>query len=253
MRRMLIVVSSLYLGFAVVASSQVLDPRFALHAVPHSDNPDSTCVKSPIYPDQGPTPCSEFVTNAEIGTDVDVYLVIVTDDSSGISAARFGVAYDCEPGVGVDVLGWTECISGYSFPSTSPPWPEPGSGTTVVWDSDDCQNTFVGDDGIHALVGVFRLFAYDGSSAFLITPYYASEANPLAISDCQGQVTNVHPDFYGCYVGILLFGSSQPGWNPCVNNLHCEGWGRPEPCDGTPVLPSTWGRIKTLYGQGQSN
>lgn len=249
MRWVLVMVSSLYLALSTAAQAQVPGPKFVLHVAPHSDNPDSTCLKSPTHPDQGPIPCSEFVTQAELGVAVDVYIVITTDDSAGISGASLGIVYNCKPGEGVDVLNWTECISGLSFPSTSPPWPESGSGNLVTWIiPDDCQNTFIGEDGIHAVVGAFSLYAYN-EDRFWITPNFTLERGPeLTIATCERQEVQLPLEYP---TGWISFGS-RFGCNPCVQ-FCADHSSPPPPCDDTPVAPTTWGRIKGLYGMGQPN
>ena len=134
--------------------------------------------------------------------------------------------------VGIGVWSWNSCGS-LEFPDDT--WPASGGGNTITYV--DCQQ----DPSIVA--GYFHLTAYTPSimSIMGFSPHHTQE---VKVATCLGVEASpdltVGMDRVGWIsMGGAAKGTDTDGCNPAL-----------EPCDQdpTPVRSTTWGRIKTKFG-----
>ena len=247
----------------IVTSHSPLDAgmegvRFAVHYKTNSvtsklcDIP-STTVEEPNYsPNYTNTPCQAYqVSRVPLGAG-RVYVVIGKVGQEGVGAASFGVTYNGSSGQGIDpaYVTWTACADGLSFPNSDGVhgnFPQPGGGLRITWNYPaSCQTEVIGSDGVHAVVGVFYVYAYS-EAVLQLTPNnnLAGGGPELAVANCAGITTDLFylwgPTFVHQVMGAVGFGN-QCGYNPCL--LHNP------PCDVVPVSPTTWGRLKSGYRNG---
>jgi hypothetical protein len=217
---------------SLAASSAAADsggphPKIALHVAAHA-------AKSTIECNQWTVPCSDFVTAAIPPTPADVYLVLARGDSLGFAGLSCGLEYDNSPGQGVDVLTWTFC-GDWQFPSVD--WPESQSGSRMTWNTTlRCQNTAAGADGVHALAGVFYVYAY-GSDSFRITEHPRLVSGPeLQVADCMNNIFFLDP---AEDVGEVRFSTATAmvGFNPCTQSGSVPGALPPPPVPPSPPPP----------------
>ena len=165
----------------------------------------------------------------------------------GLAGVSCGIQYNNAAGAGVDVFGWQLCAD-LEFtngdlagcPPDVPPceWPISRGGNRITWVSTtNCQQTIAGDQGVHAVAGVFYLFAYS-PDVFYLTENKNLQIPELAVANCKA-ATDYLP--WG-RTAFLTFSASgtELGCNPCTE--------ADVDCSGTAVEPTTWGRLKTTFG-----
>ncbi len=210
------------------AGDSELSPVIALHTG-WFPNPKSDPALAPGFDgcSYAPTqPCSEYEVQLPFfDWSAAVWVMVARGDpDAGVSGVSFTIDYDGAWASGVDVYGWFNC--GDTDTSTGL-YPEPGHAYIIEWDPEtNCQRTEIGTDGVHTAAGYFYVAAYSDDAFRIPTP---QEGTPVAFSvtDCNGNT--IVPDQGAPAVG---FGAVE-GYNPCAEDV--------------PVIPSTWGRIKTKY------
>ena len=143
-------------------------------------------------------------------------MVARADTAEGIMGVSFSLSFPTDL---VEPV-WALCAD-MDFPG--PSWPDSGGSILVTWDDPtNCQRSVIRQDGGHAVAGFFSIFIFDvGTLELDQTP------NPnFFVTDCSGNKTEIQTPG-----GIIGFGTS--GFNPC---------------QPTPIAPTTWGRIKAMYG-----
>jgi hypothetical protein len=183
--------------------------RFAMHWQPKftptktitllCDNLTTTTVEPNYSPNWGsntrfpnPLPCTSYTTDAPVGAGV-VYVVVADAGSEGVAAVSFGIDYHggsstpTNTGIDPQFVTWTPCADGVSFPNSDGVhglFPQPGGGLRITWDSaTSCQREIIGSDGVHAVVGVFYVYAYS-SDVLRVTPNNNLQGGPeLAIAN----------------------------------------------------------------------
>ncbi|TPW16697.1 MAG: hypothetical protein FD129_657 [bacterium] len=162
-----------------------------------------------------------------------VYLLAARGSLAGVAGIRCGVTYqggaagaigDRE---GIDILAWRLCATVDMDTPDAPVWPQPGSGNTITWDlPESCQ------DGEVAVAGYFYLGAYHADVLQLIADPVSGSAT---LRDCQSGSVDLDP---AQDLGSAAFspGATGVSCNPC--DLACSG---------IPVVPITWGAIKSLF------
>jgi hypothetical protein len=211
------------------------DARVLLHLV--SRNIERPCTSSPAGPR-----CADIVTSGRLYPAGAYYaLVLVTDgatdgtSASGVGGVQFGIDYNGVPGAGVDIFGFTLCAL-LEFPTSG--WPQPGSGNRILWDGvDHCQRTEpdgIGT-GVTARAGYFYLAAYT-PDMLLIVPHPLD--GTVKVLDCLGAESVV-----------VTAGQPKDPWPLGRASFSADGLAAGyNPCGpGTPVAPTTWGRIKALF------
>ena len=205
-------------------------PKVALHVSAMTTKDATIC--STWDPNTLNIPCSGFNVRGDLGQDLLVYLVIARADTpsfaGGVAGITAGIEYDGRKSHGVDVLSWTVCADGLDIPNSGPggEWPASGGGDVITWLN--CQQSRIGSDGIHAVVGAFTVYAYS-SDHLRITPNRNLQVGPqLLLANCFAQEFGV--DDTTLALGSAGFGTT--GFNPCGE---------------TPVVPTTWGSLKTRY------
>jgi hypothetical protein len=217
-------------------------PKVALHVTAATSKVPTICnTWSPVLQS---IPCSNFVTEGSLGPpNLLVYLVVAQVDTvsfgEGVAGVNLGIEYNGQSGVGVDVFGWTLCADGQEYRNAGPrgDWPAAGGGNLITWAT--CQNTQVGTDGIHAVVGAFTVFAYTDDKMRL-TPNRNLQAGPtFALANCSAvEIPGLDTLIV---LGAAGFGTCT-GCNPCTSIGGC-----PVTTCVVPVAPTTWGKIKSLY------
>jgi len=234
-------------------------PKFvASKSIPSlCDNP-ATVTEEPNYsPNYTNTPCTNYTVTAPLGAG-QVYLVIAKAGTEGVAAASFGISYCGSKGAGIDpeFVTWTPCADGLQFPNNDGVhgnFPQPGGGMRITWNnSTSCQTEVIGHDGVHAVVGVFYVYAY--SRDFLqITPNNNLQGGvpELAVANCAGVTTDLY-QVWGPAIVVQLMGRvgfNAFGYSPCGGYAAEISTLVMSPCD-TPVRPTSWGRMKSMYEGG---
>jgi hypothetical protein len=190
--------------------------RVAMHMKAHTVKATTTCTM--WSPNTQKLPCSEYVTNWIVGQNCDVYLVVGHGDpTAGIAGVSCRIQYDNVVGRGVDVFGWTLCadqeaVGAGAFGS----WPESGGSNTITWNpTTNCQRTEIGDEGVHAVMGAFYVYAY-GTDFLTISPV----ENNFAIKDCQGATTS---SYYAPPSAWFSTSGYEYGHNPCEYSSYVPG------------------------------
>jgi hypothetical protein len=146
------------------------------------------------------------------GTTCAVGVYVGYDFGGGsMTAVDFGVYYNPAE---VRIDAWTRC-GDLEAPQSG--WPAGGKGNTVVWGS--CQTV-----PEVKLVGFFSVYLYAGARMTL----------------------GVHPA-YGVARTLDCLSNLHTLWVPAVLALSGQSGGHNPACHGTPVTPTTWGSIKSLY------
>ena len=194
-----------------------------------------------------PNSASEVVTKARASSDGTArYFVYILgapvippydnqgfwDDLPGMAGIQVGITYEkgSEQRRGIEVLDWTSC-SDLQFPGDN--WPESGSGNTITWIADTC------DEGIVA-AGYFYVSAY-GPAAMQLAPF--PPTGLVKTATCRAAESEVQTPLALSRVGWVSMGggtvgTDTDGCNPLI-----------ESCTGpVPVRPTTWGQIKARYG-----
>ena len=199
-------------GIQQAQAGNQLTPKVALHV--SATTSKSTTICSTWSPNGKRIPCSDYATEGPLGENLLVYMVIAQADtplfSGGVGGISMGIEYNGDVGQGVDVFSWTMCADGLQFPNAGPrgEWPESGGGNLVTWLF--CQNQRIGNDGMHAVVGAFGLYAYSADQ-LKITPNRNLQSGPfLALANCSAVEVPLDSIFAAGRAG---FGVS--GRNPC--------------------------------------
>lgn len=228
------------------------DARFALHA---KDNFSPTKTISQLCPDLDPSDgingsydpnfegvdCTQYATSR--GTNEfpgpHVYLVVGQADISGISGASCGVDYTVGGSTGISETFTTfmSCTDGLEFRNSGAngEFPRPGGGLRITWSS--CQLQTINGWGVHAVMGVFYVYAYSPDSLQLTPNNNLDSGIPeLAVTACAGGTRNlwdiVDPSLIPLVVGRVDFGGGA-GYTPCGVIV--------------PTKNTTWGKLKNLY------
>ena len=186
---------------------------------------------------QGPAAKEQVVTAVEVDPEIGgrnfVYLLVsptlyVDSSMGGLTGLQVGIDYRAagNSGSGIGVHGWNHCAD-LEFPQND--WPDPGSGNTITWAIDTCQDEEV------VTAGYFYVTAYAKSNMSVIEFPPTGQAK---VADCFGAEFEATPGLERSRLGWAYFGSSVGGCNPLLT-----------PCSDTvPVRPTTWGQIKARYG-----
>lgn len=243
------------LATAPVAEAGMENVRFALHYKPKfvpsktmslCDNA-STSTEEPNYsPNYTNTPCSLYQYHAPLGPG-QVYVVIGNAGLEGVAAASFGVTYSGSAGQGIDpaFVTWTSCTNGLAFPNSDGvhgDFPQPGGGLRITWGlPEGCQTEIIEPYGVHAVAGVFYVYAYSGALLRLTLNYNIAHGPEAAVADCAGRETDL----------VAMYGPANAEWFMggvgFGNVLGCNPCGEPCPWGNVPVSPTSWGRLKRRY------
>jgi hypothetical protein len=156
----------------------------------------------------------------------------------------FGISYN--QAVDPTFIGWNLCSNGNEFPNAAPgrlDFPDQGGGTRITWLlPEGCQTEQVGTAGVHAVIGFFHIYRYDGMVMSLTPNNNLQSGIPeLAITNCGGATTDLatlYPQqIYDLMLGKVGFGSGA-GYIPC---------------GVIPTAPTTWGKIKAQYTSDSTN
>lgn len=167
--------------------------------------------------------CIEATVSAPLGTYTVYMIAAAFSDSIGLAGVQVGLDYDGASGSGVDIFNWGLCAT-YSFPQ--PGWPAANTGNTITWDSINACQT---NSGVTS-VAWFYMQAY-GADRLALIPRPVDGL--FKVADCNAaeeDLTNAFPS----HLGYADFGGGD-GYNPCSLIV--------------PVRESTWGGIKSLFGE----
>jgi hypothetical protein len=167
-------------------------------------------------------PCDQYVVEETPGNSNLIYVVVANAGSAdGVAGLSLGIDYPTGVGTGITVVSWSLCAD-IEIPNSG--WPAPGGGNVIAWNPVlNCQDTEVGNFGVHAVVGGFYTYAYD-ASVFKITRNENLQSGPeFKVADCAGSESNlVYPGGAG-RVGIdAVPDPVHGGYRPCF-----PGLGRP--------------------------
>jgi hypothetical protein len=151
-------------------------------------------------------PCEDFRSGpVPLNTPYYVYLVAASQYPNEIAGFVCGIRYD----PAIAVLDWTLCAD---YESSLDGWPVSGSGNGFAWDPvANCQTTWLGRYGAHAVAGAFYVIAY-GDGVLEVTPHYKTPPNyELTLTDCDRRVWD------GSVRGGALGFGSKCGFSTCVD------------------------------------
>lgn len=199
---------------------------------------DSAGNGNPCLGEAGLVACPEALVHGRLNQPYHAYLLMVgADTTAGVSGVGFGIRY----GEGLEIDGWSSCVSGLEIPSQPAytPWPMSCSGLIVTWLlPGDCQRTVLpGQEsfGIVAVIGALHVQAVSTARLEL-------GLNPNGIfqwTDCTGRTRPLET----C-VGWAGFGNE---YGTCNWDSFCHG--NIPYCAQVPTLPTTWGRMKSFYSR----
>jgi len=213
--RLILVIAILVVPFRATTAfgNTSLKPKVALHVTNATTKSGTICTS--WSPNSFHTSCSQYVVDGPLRLNKLVYLVYTQVDSpyfqGGITGISLGIEYNGNAGQGVDVSGWTLCSDGLEYPNAGPrgDWPAAGGGNIVTWIT--CQESRIGNDGVHAVIGALSVYAYSGDQ-LRVTPNRNLEAgSTFAIANCGG--VEQRPDTLKT-LGRAGFGIR--GFNPCT-------------------------------------
>jgi hypothetical protein len=169
-----------------------------------------------------------------------LYLGVAGAGEIGVIAVSCGINYSGSSGQGIDpeFVNWTGCSDGLEFPFNGPNggWPAPGGSMRLTWTI--CQTETFGNQGVHAIMGAFYVYAYS-EGTFEVTPdwYNAPRGPSLEVVACGGGTTNLYsmlyPDYASRLARVHFGGDGSQARNPCL--------------DFVSARPTTWGKLKTQY------
>ena len=240
-----IYLAALAASLAVAAAAPVAwagietGPKVALHVSATTSKASTIC--NTWTPNTQSIACSSYNTQGALNLDQLVYLVVAQADTplfgDGVGGVNLGLEYDGDQGQGLDVTTWTICADGLEVPNGGPrgDWPESGGGNVITWLT--CQQTRIGSEAFHAVLGALSVYAY-GDDKLRLTPNRNQQGGSVfALSTCAAaEIPGLDSTVVFGWAG---FGSIV-GCNPCT-----------APAEGcpVPVEPATWGKIKTLFGR----
>jgi hypothetical protein len=193
-------------------------------------SPDTAC-------GDGPKSTSEIVTEAESKQDGTAqYFVYVLasprSDLDGLRGVQFGIDHtgSTSAPTPLRITDWHAC-SDIEWPDDT--WPNTGGGNTLTWVSCHFDRLLA--------VGTFSVTAYAPSS-MAISGFPATGLVKTADCNAAEEVTSetIGFDRVGWVsMGGAARGLDRNGCNPALEACVAQS---------VPVHPTTWGRVKTLYG-----
>lgn len=208
-------------------------PRFALHAKAVA-KVNATCTTE--SPNAEGLPCYAYTTRWPKWMGTYVYIVVGQGPDAGVAGASFGIDYN--PAIhALGYINFIQCADGDAFPNDggNGDFPAADGGMRITWDT--CQQQIIGLQGVHAVVGAIYMYSY-GDDVMSITPNNNLSSGPeLAVVTCPGVTIQIidelawDPSLVPLMLGRVGFGTE---------------WGY-TPCYPVPVLPTTWGKIKSRY------
>jgi len=182
--------------------------KFALHYAGAHDAKANTC-------DFAATLCTDIVVDGGATGRYDVY--VVAADVEAIAGLRYGLVVD---GDAMFFYGWTKCSD---FEIAESGWPGDGLGNAQTWSAEQT--------GPFVTAGVLDVYAYAGTNSLSTT--VDSRLIPPKAEMCDGtEPSPVCDDF----TDAGSFGTV--GFN---------GTSGDNPCEGIPVEPTSWGKLKAMY------
>ena len=198
----------------VPAREASADPQLALHLVRKTTGQPSCHPNLPSCT----AALTEGLLEAQGGSYYFVYLVAAWyDTTSDVQEVHVGLHFDPTTLSGVDIFSWNLCADGQT-PSAG--WFQEGGDNRITWAAP-------GSDSL-AVAGYFYVTAYTPGRLALVEP----AGTTASLTPFGGSAQAIPKSSLG-YVG---FGALE-GCNPCLH-----------PCDYTPVRPSTWSSIKSVFG-----
>jgi hypothetical protein len=170
--------------------------------------------------------------------EFDVWVVVCGgSEEVGIAGIEYNVEYDFATGSGVDVQVWSSCTD-LQFPSAGFPYSQ-FSGNVQTW-SDCQQQSEVTDLGgkmevipntVYAVAGYMRVHVY-GADEMKAAPRYVT--GKLQVGSCEPVEEDLTARLES--YGSATFCMNKRGYNPCYSPA------------GLGTESTTWGKVKTLYG-----
>ena len=230
------------------AAASMTNARIAAHYKPKfvptksipvlCDNPSTPTIEPNYSPNYDNLPCHQYTVQGPLGPG-QVYAVVGRAGGEGVAAASFGVEYSGSAGIGVDprYISWTSCTDGFEYPNAGAngEFPASGGGLRITWLT--CQYQTISSAGVHAVIGSFYVYAYSDDVLNLMSNNNLETGPELSVADCAGVETNLlnllPPILWDYLSGSIGFGS-RFGNNACFCCL--------------PVQTTTWGKVKSMYG-----
>ena len=194
---------------------------------------DNVCTSGPHSTDEIVT---EAVAKADGSAQYSVYVLasprVVEEGQDGLRGVQFGVDHSGStmPPTDLRIWDWHTC-SDAEWPDDT--WPSTGGGNTITWVSCNFSRLLT--------VGAFTVSAYAPAS-MAIVGYPATGLVKTANCNAAEEVTNqtVPFDRVGWVsMGGASRGLDRNGCNPAIESCVTQQ---------VPVRPTTWGKVKSLYG-----
>ena len=180
------------------------EPKILLHAVPFTDGKRINCFAHKVGG------VEDVVTSMELSAEEDRFLVYILASDFyadwGIAGIQFGIAYNDEPGMGVDIDAWQDCAD---MEWHLEDWPLAGTGNLLTWHQfNNCQNE-------EPVVVGFFLVTVHSPDKFRLIPRPVDGIS--SIVSCGLNTTNSKERTFELtrdQLGFVEFGSDVKGYNP---------------------------------------
>ncbi|HEX7878342.1 MAG TPA: hypothetical protein VF720_02975 [Candidatus Eisenbacteria bacterium] len=195
------------------------------------------CTRAAAHPS-----CEQIDTSGGLYPNLYYAYVLITDGSAaeGVAGAEFGIDYNGDYGVGVEIYLWTLCAT-LELGGREPGWPNADSATLITWDaSTRCQRNEPGGpgSGVVATAGYFYCAAYNADT-LRIVPRRRLPSHTYArvrVANCASQediIDDRDAPASPSPLGSVAFSASglEEGTNPCQKIV--------------PVQGTTWSRLKS--------
>ena len=222
---------------AMAQPADLINARLALHTTAHG-------TKSSCAFNQNPTiagvPCESYTTSWPAFSGADVWYVVAHNGGAGAGPGFTGVTAGIEYDPAVGQFGWTKCAT-LEFPNAGPngPWPNSGGGNVITWEA--CEGTTIAPNGAHAVAGFFYMYAYGEGTMSATENRNLAAGSDFELANCGGQSLSLW-SYHDPSVLPLLFGTVHFGGDGSLGYT---------PCGVVATEKTTWGNIKTLYGESE--
>jgi hypothetical protein len=171
------------------------------------------------------TDCVDWEPNDPVNTfgSTAHYYLVVGQAATGVGGLSIGLDYTNL------FLGFTSCADGLEF--TNNGWPASGGGNRITWTTCPAPAGLQAQvaSGIQVVFGAFYVYKYGADTSFNIVQNPLSGDAELAVGDCGAVVSFLSP-LAAASIGV----GGTAGYNPCGE---------------IPTEPTTWGNLKSRFGE----
>jgi len=229
-----------------LAGSILADARVVLHIGPTPAPPSAkACLPVNTGVQEDCSSWDVYDTDFTVAGMTTRYALVITQAQEGVGGLSCGIEYTGNLFATFDL-----CTDGLEFSNNG--WPGSGGGNRITWttcggslDPNYADRYALTASGLQVVFGSFYVYTYGGDGVFRIIKNPLSpgtDDDELAVGTCAAQTTFLSILAAG-WIGI---GECQ-GYNPCSVFFRSDS-ALPSGCDPSPVIPTTWGGVKSRYG-----